>query len=186
MSDRRKAQKNHIRAARDWLGQAEHSLDKENDVRGELNLMLAKAELAQVKDSPRSVKLKRWGGRLLPALVAVILVVAGMAVLPQGKSVPLAPQQDVSLPSESVAERSSLGGGDQSQPNRPVETAASAPEQPPIKAEGPRALPTEAAKEQPRVLPPQEQAAPATKKSGHVPDAETQKLMQSAGKALRQ
>ena len=186
MSDRRRAQKNHIRAARDWLGQAEHSLDKENDVRGDLNLMLAKAELAQVKDSPRSAKLKRWAGRLLPALVAVILVVVGMAALPQGKKVPLAPQQDASLPTESMAEKKHSAEVKPAEQERNADPAAPAPEPSPVKAEAPRTLPAEAAPEQPRALPRNEQPAPAVNKSGQVPDAETQKLMQSAGKALRQ
>ena len=79
MSDRRKTQKNHIRAARDWLGQAEHSLDRENDVQGDLKLMLAKAELSRVQASPRGNRLKCWGLRFIPAVVA--LAIAAMAVL---------------------------------------------------------------------------------------------------------
>ena len=69
----RRSQQNHIRAARDWLGKAEDSLAQENDVQGDLKLMLAKAELAQVGQSHRSRTLSVWGRRGAAFLVAVAL-----------------------------------------------------------------------------------------------------------------
>lgn len=185
MSDRRRAQKNHIRAARDWLGQAENSLDQENDVRGDLRLMLAKAELAQVKDSPRGAKIKRWAGRLLPALVAVVLVAAGMAIIPHGGKAPAGQEQDASLSTETVGESEKPTGKVLPRQEGEAEPAAPAPVQPRVASEVPQKAPPEAAKEQP-VQPQSERSAAIPQKSGQVPDAETQKLMQSAGKALRQ
>ena len=77
MADRRKTQKNHIRAARDWLGQAEHLLDHENDVQGDLKLMLARAELSKVQESPRGTWFRCWGLRLVPALLALVIAAGG-------------------------------------------------------------------------------------------------------------
>ena len=43
MGDKRKRLRLHIKAAKEWLGQAEDSLEKERDIQGDLKLMLAKA-----------------------------------------------------------------------------------------------------------------------------------------------
>lgn len=47
----------HLSSAKRWLTKAEEAFDKERDVRGELNLMLAQAELQHVKEVSRS---KHW------------------------------------------------------------------------------------------------------------------------------
>ena len=80
MSDRRRTQQQHIRAARDWLGQAEHSLERENDVQGDLKVMLARAELSHVQDSPRGRRLKFWGSGIFPAAAAVLLAAGAWTV----------------------------------------------------------------------------------------------------------
>ena len=47
--DKHKTVRNHIAAAKGWLNQAEDSLEQENDIRGDLNLMLAQAELQRAQ-----------------------------------------------------------------------------------------------------------------------------------------
>ena len=74
MEERRIKLRRHIQAARAWLLQADKSLERENDVQGDLKLMLAKAELAQTRASHRS-----WLKRIIPPLTA--LMIAGAAVL---------------------------------------------------------------------------------------------------------
>ena len=64
MKDRNQKQRRHIRAARQWLGEAEHSLAENHRVRGELKVMLAKAELARVEGTPGH----RFRGRRLRVL----------------------------------------------------------------------------------------------------------------------
>jgi hypothetical protein len=44
----------HLSSAKGWLTKAEEAFDKERDIRGELNLMLAQAELQHVKEANRS------------------------------------------------------------------------------------------------------------------------------------
>lgn len=58
MRDRNQKQRRHIRAAREWLGEAEHSLAENHRVRGELKVMLAKAELARVEGTPGTACLR--------------------------------------------------------------------------------------------------------------------------------
>ncbi|WP_196593091.1 hypothetical protein [Pectinatus sottacetonis] len=45
-----KVMKDHVAAAKKWLGKAETSLDNDNDIRGDLHIMLAEAELKCAKE----------------------------------------------------------------------------------------------------------------------------------------
>lgn len=63
-----------IRAAREWLGQADASLDRADDVKGDLKLMIAKAELAGAGPCRTTRKLKLWLSRGTAFAVAVLLV----------------------------------------------------------------------------------------------------------------
>lgn len=47
----------HLRSAKEWLTKAEESFDKQHDIRAELDLMLAQAELQHVKEVSRS---RQW------------------------------------------------------------------------------------------------------------------------------
>lgn len=66
----------HVKAAKDWLGRAESSLEKEEDVKGGLNLMLAEAELQRARETRRKWRPARF---LAPAL-AVLLALGGFAL----------------------------------------------------------------------------------------------------------
>lgn len=185
MSDRRKTQKNHIRAARDWLGQAEHSLDHENDVRGDLKLMLAKAELSQVQASPHGRWLKGWGIRVVPAVIALVIAAGGWLVWSDTT------RQD---PAVVTGSETALAGSrpvvDHQQSEQPVTQSPSDERvQAPAEISKSAQEPSVAVKAQPAAAPEIAQphvSQPARPAVGAVPTPETQKLMQSAGKALRQ
>lgn len=66
----------HVKAAKDWLGRAESSLEKEEDIWGGLNLMLAEAELQRARETR---KRKRFARFLAPAL-AMLLALGGVAL----------------------------------------------------------------------------------------------------------
>ena len=76
MAEERKKICAHVKAAKDWLGRAESSLEKEEDVRGGLNLMLAEAELQRARETRKG---KRFARFLAPAL-AVLLALGGIAL----------------------------------------------------------------------------------------------------------
>lgn len=71
-ADRRERAKS-IRAARDWLTGAEHALAGEDDLAGDLKLMLARAELARLA-ADRRARFRRWAARLLPTLAAAAAI----------------------------------------------------------------------------------------------------------------
>ena len=91
MKERNQKQRRHIRAARQWLGEAEHSLAENHRVRGELKVMLAKAELARVEGTPGHRFVKKWSMRILPALPAIFQ--AGGAYAP-AEAQPAAPPRE--------------------------------------------------------------------------------------------
>lgn len=62
-----------IQAARDWLGQADASLDRKEDVQGDLKLMLAKAELEGAAPGKKTRMLKCWLSRGAALALAVLI-----------------------------------------------------------------------------------------------------------------
>lgn len=179
----RRSQQNHIRAARDWLGRAEDSLAREDDVQGDLKLMLARAELARVGQSHRSRALSQWGRRGAALLVALALaggvlwgtrpaateVEQPAAVSSsQGDVVPYTPTEEKRM--DKVADKTAEA--------LPAEPAR----QEPVQAAAPVRQSQAATEAQPSVAAPP--VTPPAKMQ--LPDVEKQQLMQSAGKILRQ
>ena len=85
----------HLRSAKDWLTKAEEAFGKEHNVRAELDLMLAQAELQHVKEANRSGQWRykyvmlRHGVALTLAIVMAISI-GGMYWWTQ-KPAPLTP-----------------------------------------------------------------------------------------------
>lgn len=195
MRDRNQKQRRHIRAAREWLGEAEHSLAENHKVRGELKVMLAKAELARVEGTPGHRLLKKWTARLLPACAALLIAAGGWwFVRGQAPSVsssyPSAPVVQEALP-ESVPQQASPEMEQSSQPVHEEGTAplpekkaeAAAPVEP--KVQSVQENSTLAAVPAEPQAQPKEASAPAAPQTPKVPDDGMQKLMQTAGKTLR-
>ncbi|WP_378950974.1 hypothetical protein [Pelosinus sp. sgz500959] len=63
----------HLRSAKEWLTKAEEAFDKEHDVRAELDLMLAQAELQHAKEANRS---QQWRYKYIVFRHGVALVLA--------------------------------------------------------------------------------------------------------------
>lgn len=76
MPDERDKRKKYVRAARHWLGEAEESLDKEEDLKSELHVMLAKAELLHAEENAVQSSSLSWAKRLLPLFVAGLIACA--------------------------------------------------------------------------------------------------------------
>ncbi len=60
MADFKQNINRHLNSAQQWLSEAEEAFDKDSDIRGELNLFLAQAELTRAKEANRSL---RWRHR---------------------------------------------------------------------------------------------------------------------------
>ncbi len=186
MARGRGERREHIRAAKDWLGEAENSLARDNDVQGDLKVMLAKAELAQAGDSPRSRQLKGWGSRVLPLLVAVALVGGVMlAHKPPAAEQPAGSAAVVNMDRQPAAGTRADDEPPASSPAAAVSPAAET--QPAAVSQAPAEQPAPAPAPAAQPEPPQTMAAPApAAPQPAVPAESTQKLMQSAGKILRQ
>lgn len=173
MSDKRTDFKQHVRAAKEWLGEAESSLDKEEDLRGDLNLMLAQAELQRAHETKHLTARQRLIKRVVPVVCAMFVLGVVWQVFTVIYPKPIA---------EPVHER-------------PAETQAV--KELPAKKIMPlekqemtlheREIDIPAAAEAPAVEEnsPAEASEPVKEPAVSVPDRDMQKLMNTAGKSLR-
>lgn len=180
-TERRERQKS-IRAARDWLSGAADALAGEDDLAGDLKVMLARAELARIAAARRN-RLRRWGRFLLPPLAAA----AVWAAVSWGSSPPAEHARAVpAAPAAQTEEQHADVRAPASEPMAAVQA-------PPVPA-----APNSAAAETP---PPRVQAAEEPQLPAHVrtaaaqppaneisrmPDRDMQHLMQVGGKILRE
>lgn len=189
-ADRRERAKS-IRAAREWLTGAEVALAGEDDLAGDLKLMLARAELARLA-ADRRARVRRWAGRLLPPLTAAAAITWIVWDAPPAEefaaSTPAQTSElhtdapapiETALPIQSV-ERSAAAVPVE-EPNVQQETARPTPaehqEEERMEAAQTYSIPTHA-----------ETAAPerAVIAQPRVPNADMQHLMQVGGKILRE
>ena len=194
MKDRNQKQRRHIRAARQWLGEAEHSLAENHRVRGELKVMLAKAELARVEGTPGHRFVKKWSMRLLPALVALVIAGGGYAFWQSRSAVYTAATAPVQAEVDDV-DAVEDAAGPQEAPAAQVTEAVSAAETEPGPSAPAEHLPQAEAAAAPAVaqaapaqerIPAATEPQPAAQSAPKIPDDGMQKLMQTAGKTLRQ
>ncbi len=189
MQDERSRLCRHIRAARDWLGQAEDSLQAEQDVRGDLKLLLARAELQHIQEKR---KLKDMGRRFL-FVVPVFLVFLSAVGFRLQEAAPAAPSTEKVL----------MSGDSQPEtvPEHPPQAAPSVAEPQPAGIEkisemnAPENLPEigqipavpATADLQETVIPSEVEPEPSVQEVQEhaVPSRDMQKLMQSAGSVLR-
>ena len=184
MEDRSRLRR-HVRAAREWLGRAEDSLDRAEDVRGDLNLMLAQAELTRAQEVERPRPSVVWARRLAPLCAAALI--AGGGLWAWRSAVPQAPPPIMERRTEEAA-----ASTDAAQLRRdpvPLPQADSVPVREEIVLEVPLAEPeygepTEEASASPPEPGISQEPRPDTG-GARVPSEEMQRLMNSAGQSLR-
>lgn len=183
MDSERSAQRKSIRAARDWLMGAEDALAGQDDLAGDLKLMLARAELERASVFCRA-RMRRLSRRLLPPLVAMAAVLAAV-------SWQRAPAQEA----HTVQEAQMAQGAENGALHASAEPAAPIAEEPSaigigeatdfaasLRAEQPvQEAPAAAAVPQAVPAPPVRTAQPSP-----MPDRDMQRLMQVGGKILRE
>lgn len=190
MADLKKHMLARLRSARHWLVRAEESFDKERDIRGELDLLLAQAELQRVKEEHRSSQwrykypLLRHGLALSLALMAGVIGTGGAYWWQQQvktvQPVPPALHQQAESPvspaaSQMAEQRESLPAALPSAgENLPAQAAYQPPSDRPV-------TPQVTGSSTERIS---SVAAPAVQ-AEVVSPAEMQKLVRAAGKSLR-
>ena len=75
MTDKKKLYSEHITAAKDWLGKAEECIAKDNDIRSDLNIMLAQAELQRAKEKDDTALIRKRLKWILPWITAIGIAV---------------------------------------------------------------------------------------------------------------
>ena len=184
MPERTDRLRNHIKAAREWLCKAEHSLDEDNKVKGNLNLMLAQAELQRAKESKSAHGNQRGVLSLAPLALALLLAFSGYYFITLETQTVQSPLRTAveehtvtSVPHQAVSELNTVSVA-------PPATLKEAPVTVPEVAVGPVVSAPEPLPSASAVT---VNAVPAAvhEAAGQVPPIEMQKLMRAAGKSLR-
>lgn len=173
--------KNHVQAARAWLGKAERSLEQDNELKSNLNLMLAQAELQRAKETKGTgLEWFSQAGLLIRSIMIIIVVgfiiVFGFSGLDADKAkVPV----DSIRPSRIESPQVIAPRENQMLPDKITE------EKPTAELPAPVSQPVSAAKQE--VSQVKEPAATGSKPEvkSVVSAEEMQQLMRSAGKSLR-
>ena len=170
--ERRERQKS-IRAARAWLTGAEDALAGEDDLAGDLKLMLARAELARIA-AHRRARLRRWAGWLVPPIAAAA-VWAWIAW-----ESPSSQEETQPFPVRAAQERAEMPA---------PEMVAAAPAPPPVEPSAASSSSTQApetAVAAPAALRNEPEQPARSKAAARMPNADMQRLMQVGGKILRE
>lgn len=201
MADLKQNMLRRLRSARQWLTRAEEAYGKDRDIRAELDLMLAEAELQHAKEARRP---HRWKVSFIShsaaLTAAMVITVAGLGgaywwLNPGGHrmnvSAPLA-AQDANRPTALAGQQAPPVHNESSV--KPVAPAPDTAAQPVASvSHGEPKTPTAAAAPIREPNPPQmtenrirdnEESKPAEKEVTLTPD-EMQKLVRAAGKSLR-
>ncbi|QJW48433.1 hypothetical protein HA075_23755 [bacterium BFN5] len=107
MADLKQRMSRHLRSARQWLTRAEESFDKESDIRAELDLMLAQAELQHAKETKRAGEWRykylvmRHGFALGLAMLIAVGGLGGAFYMLQGRQIVM-PPSIVEQPSQPI------------------------------------------------------------------------------------
>ena len=180
MNNKRQKVRKHITAAKDWLGRAENSMDKENDVRSDLDMMLAQAELQRAHETKFSQGWRKWLIRLAPLFIAVLVGVGYVVFLQQEREGAVPPPIDNVQPNQPEIVNTPVG----------EVTKVQEPELPAaVETEKNRPLPEpayNAAKARETAEKAEGDAGGEPTRQDSLPEPEMQKLMQSAGKVLRE
>lgn len=185
----------HITAAKGWLSQAEDSLAQENDIQGDLKLMLAQAELRRAQEKNDKKLCVRWFKKLAPGIFACGLALGAIIYAqPTGYDVLFSSpdrldsakadeqlhrvEQPVES-SEMAREYASHIDEKAAPAERSANTAYLAHEEMPNAVSEPQASVPKMAE------PPRVEIQPQNVQSGEAPAPDMQKLMQSAGSMLR-
>lgn len=169
----------HLRSAKEWLTRAEESFDKDRNIRGELDLFLAQAELQHVREANSS---RQWRYKYpllrhaLSFVLATTIVTVGFGAYWWSSErdiavpVPLAAQEPISIPVAKVTGEVAINQARAAEPQQPVVAA--------IVDSSPVVTPTAER---------QEKAEPMhqPEKENLLPPDEMQKIIRAAGKSLR-
>ena len=77
---------NRVKSVRKWLDKAEQSYSRDKEISGEINLIMAQAEMQRLKENYPHKQVKKWSIRVGAFALAVgimfgIIIICGRAVI---------------------------------------------------------------------------------------------------------
>lgn len=189
MADLKQRAVKHLAYARRWLERAEHAYGQKRDIRGELDLILAQAEIEHAKEISQ-VRRPRFFVAVLRHAAAIVIAAAVVGAGAWGASFWL--HRPVPVQPVPAAEHSVTATLPPGQPS-PAEPVAPPPAHVPVQAAAPAAAPSAAAQvpvPAPTAVPAYQPAAddrhePAVSAAVPVSPQEMRQLVRTADKALR-
>lgn len=185
----------HITAAKGWLTQAEDSLAQENDIQGDLKLMLAQAELKRAQEKNDKKLCVRWFKRLAPGILACGLALGAIiyaqptgydALLSAPDKLDSARADEQIYRAEQPVEKPEITREYASHIDEKAVPAEKAADTVYLAHEEMPNTVSEAQAAEPKMAePPRVEVQPQNAQSGEAPAPDMQKLMQSAGSMLR-
>lgn len=175
-----------VQAVRKWLEKAEHSYSSHKEITGEINLIMAQAEMQRLNETHKNSALRRWllrAGAMGAAFTLFLGMNALWNMLNPSAEEPERPVQIVIHEKERAPEggaedmKVSAAGEDKS-----LSEAAAQPEQRAEPAPAPVYTPPAAVETKPA---PSMAPAPAPKPAPPLSDREIQSVVGEAGRALR-
>lgn len=191
MSDLRQRMSRHLRSARQWLTRAEESFDKESNIRAELDLMLAQAELQHAKEAKRAGEWRykylvmRHGVAFGLAMLVAVGGLGGTFYMIQGRQTVI-PPSTVEQPARSVHKTDLQVEPDtatvsQTSNAKVVNSVSTRVTEVPVTIQAQPVSVKTTDRQEARILQQKETAD----SSLELPPDEMQKLMRAAGKSLR-
>lgn len=205
-STQRDKVRNHLEAAREWLGSASGALEQREDIKSELDIMLAEAELArarEMKNAPEGEKGLRRRANLLRqvmrlAPLAAALAIAAMWLRFSAVTLPVKPTP----PAPPVVAKPQIPQGAKpakAEPEAPAEEKPGYTAGPPMgreeRTEGQPSAPVPEEATEGKQPPDSGENAESAEDNGAsqpergpgtIPDSSTQQMMLDAAKILRQ
>lgn len=163
-----------VKAVKKWLDKAENAYSGHRELTGEMNLMMAQAEMQRLKEVHKHSAVRKWGLRGCAMIVAVLLFFGFHFIQEEMNKDETAP----ALPVEIVIHDA---------PAAPIAETAAPPPVSEVQEEiaMPATVTEEAEAAEPTPAPVTQAAPPARPAAPALSDQEIQKVVGEAGRALR-
>ena len=192
MAEAKKHMNRHLRSARQWLTKAEEAFDQDHDVRGELDLLLAQAELQHVKEKKAT---RRWAFTYpllrhgLAIVAAVFVAAAGLGgaywfLHEQERAIPI-PLAIEQQPIKAVLPEQSAPVSGKTSQQVPASAHHPTEELTPVRAVAVETTRPSAVKAKEAASPPKAVEAEAVETEAQLRPDEMHKLIRAAAKSLR-
>lgn len=177
-----------VQAVKKWLEKAESSYSSHKEITGEINLIMAQAEMQRLKETRRPSRLYRWGLRGCAMIVAVGLFFGGSYIYQSMAEESQAPKTSMEMVQKEVETTPVVETVPiQEKQEEPIEVPAAVetPISASVEAETPAPAVAKATQAAPTVAPAAPVVAVPPKAAPALSEKEIQSVVGEAGRTLR-